>query len=363
MHNDIISPAYFGYLHLPSIWVDEAIESDHFRNASSEKVFEFVHSCTLNCGITVKARRDGFFLFDTHEWEPAAATLISQCNSNNGTKHRDVSSSTELAEQRSHVRAQLINAFQLCVHKARREILGIQTSLGPEVGAEDVTYFYSDAIPHKLNFHSESSPYQCFLAATHEQFFKREPKAIERRETLTIEALVYAYSVLEKTISNNYNASLRVVELIVRSIHRYSQNSMAESLIQSWTACELMLNYLWELYLNSKKGPAGTYERMNRGRIKKLTGRDFSVSSVTELLELSGQLDFDLMKNLHEVRTNRNAWLHSLKEITPQICGLSIKNATTLFKLVSDISFHTSLTRTLPGTGGVRADLYPRRTM
>ena len=90
---------------------------------------------------------------------------------------------------------------------------------------------------------------------------------------------------------------------------------MAESLIQSWTACELMLNYLWELYLNSKKGPAGTYERMNRGRIKKLTGRDFSVSSVTELLELSGQLDFDLMKNLHEVRTNRNAWLHSLKEI------------------------------------------------
>jgi hypothetical protein len=66
------------------------------------------------------------------------------------------------------------------------------------------------------------------------------------------------------------------------------------------------------------------------------------------------------MKDLSEVRTKRNAWLHSLKGITDIDCQLSINNANKLFSLVSGIDIQTNLTRVIPGTGGIHAELYSR---
>ncbi|GBF44453.1 hypothetical protein LPTSP2_37560 [Leptospira ellinghausenii] len=64
-----------------------------------------------------------------------------------------------------------------------------------------------------------------------------------------------------------------------------------------------MLNRKWEVNLNSKPN-------INKKRKEFLTGKDFTTSIVSNLLELNGQLTFDELKIIDKIRKLRNEIAH-----------------------------------------------------
>lgn len=90
--------------------------------------------------------------------------------------------------------------------------------------------------------------------------------------------------------------------------------------VVAWTVTEFCINNIWDNYLDEcaeTQAVADDRTFINSARREKLNGRDFSASTITEFLSLSGKIDFGIYKKLNRVRQNRNRWLHKM---TPVAC-------------------------------------------
>ena len=97
---------------------------------------------------------------------------------------------------------------------------------------------------------------------------------------------------------------------------------------------------------------------MNKDRVKKLEGRDFTASIVTEVLELSGVINFELFRGIDDARRKRNAWLHSLNAIEDKDASSAMRTAIELFQVATGVALRPAISRTMPGTGGVPTHMY-----
>ena len=74
----MISPAVVGYLRIPPVWIGDKPTDEELLRAPLTDLIRDQHSRTLCCGIRVRVRRDGIFLFDFSDWPQAVQKLISR---------------------------------------------------------------------------------------------------------------------------------------------------------------------------------------------------------------------------------------------------------------------------------------------
>lgn len=129
-------------------------------------------------------------------------------------------------------------------------------------------------------------------------------------------------------------AKVRLLSQLMKSLSEFRFGSRETSFILAWFAIETLIQARFGEWLSGKEE---TYddgsERINSDRKKQLMGRDYSISVVTNILELSDVYPFELFQNINRARKVRNDIVHNQHRCTPEECQQVMSLAAKLIKL------------------------------
>ena len=105
----------------------------------------------------------------------------------------------------------------------------------------------------------------------------------------------------------------KMLSSFAKSLSEYKVGNYETSIVLSWFITEEALSKLWQEHIEglNEKFESGR-RRVNRERKDFLTGRDFTISAISNLLELWGILPFEQFQKVDKVRGYRNKIVHSL---------------------------------------------------
>lgn len=360
----LISGAYVGFYRLPVCWFIEAPPKLLNIQNSLIETLAIVKEGKLSAGIHYRVRRDGFILFDMNEWEPGTYTEIPGYEQKPGCRvPKNVVDAEYIAETRAHNRAMLINAYQVCLNSSESEVRRRSGPPGVPVLATQLINLPNSNNPLSGPYHYANDPYTHYINREINAIISRDEKAIDRRRVIEKDVLDHSFILLDKILSCEFDGTLKLVEMLFWAHHRYSENAFPDSLILSWAICERIMSSLWNDYLRSENSKSADEPRVSKARLKKLEGRDFTASVVSEILELTGVIDNKLYRDIDSARKLRNSWLHSLQEISSSETANAMRTAARLLEIRTGVKLTLGIVRTLAGTGGFPPGIYAFRTI
>jgi len=106
----------------------------------------------------------------------------------------------------------------------------------------------------------------------------------------------------------------KVLASYAKSLAEYKSGNNEISIVLSWFIIEAGINHFWTNRIDNLR--QANEERITKDRKKFLTGRDFSASVMSNVLELFDHLPggVDFLKNIDAVRKCRNDIAHNLKQ-------------------------------------------------
>lgn len=104
---------------------------------------------------------------------------------------------------------------------------------------------------------------------------------------------------------------------IAKAIGELKVGNYSTSLVLSWFVIESKINSMWEKFLaESNTTYPDQRKRISQERKKDFQGRDYPVSVVSNILELSGSVSFDLFSRIDKIRDYRNKVVHRNPKFT-----------------------------------------------
>ena len=346
------TPGCSGYFHIPPVWMVEEPTPAEIERGAARVLGREVLRTTIAHGIRVRVQRDGVVVFDCRSWKEAGETTIPGYQPvARQPIPRAVTVAEEEGETKAMLRAQLINAHQACLNAAHYAVHSRGQELGAMVISSQAFQLYDFEQP--VGVRSDYEPVQRFVATMldyRSAAVRRDP-AFKNRRLVERDTLEHSLRLLDTLLLHSVKDLITVTDLLFRAGAQFAQSRFAESLVVSWAACERLLNEAWRRYLDERKaGPKGE-PRITGDRKKKLLGRDFSASVISEALELAGVIPLDLFELISAARKSRNDWLHGLKPVVDRDAVTAMRAGQGLFQQVTGIRLHLSLTR-VGGTGG-----------
>jgi hypothetical protein len=135
---------------------------------------------------------------------------------------------------------------------------------------------------------------------------------------------------------------ITLADLLTRSVKALSELTFEVSLGLSWMVCEACLDQMWDRYLDrqTRKEIDGVLTQViNRERRDKLNGRDYSASVIAEILSLADVLPYRDYKELSQVRSARNDWIHDLETVEPAVARKASELAQRMLFQVEGVHF------------------------
>jgi hypothetical protein len=130
------------------------------------------------------------------------------------------------------------------------------------------------------------------------------------REVISIDAISHASEQFALVISQS--GCEKVLASFAKSISEYKIGNYEISIVLAWFITEAIVNDLWSTHLDSlNQDLQDGRRRINADRKKLLTGTDFTISIVTNLLELFDVLEGDWLEKVDKVRKCRNKIAHT----------------------------------------------------
>ena len=130
------------------------------------------------------------------------------------------------------------------------------------------------------------------------------------REVISIDAISHASEQFALIISQS--GSEKVLASFAKSLSEYKIGNYEISIVLAWFITEAIVNDLWSTHLDSlNQDLPNSRRRINTDRRKILTGTDFTISIVTNLLELFDVLEGDWLEKVDKVRKCRNKIAHT----------------------------------------------------
>jgi hypothetical protein len=153
-------------------------------------------------------------------------------------------------------------------------------------------------------------------------------------------ARVTAAPGLEKTLSS-----------FAKSLSEYKVGNYETSVVLSWFITEAALSQLWKSHIDSLNTDlTDGRNRINRDRKDFLTGRDFTISLISNLLELWDVLPNAQFQDIDTVRGFRNKIVHSHNFIPgPNEAQLAMRTAQTMIDRIWGLRFTPSLSYSVTG--------------
>ncbi len=103
----------------------------------------------------------------------------------------------------------------------------------------------------------------------------------------------------------------KTLGVFAKAISEHKIGNYDVALVLAWFGIETKINEIWVSYLDSSQHEhADGEKRISRKRRELLLGRDYSMSVVTNFLELAELLPFEHFKRVNDVRRIRNLVVH-----------------------------------------------------
>lgn len=338
----MIVPAIHAYYHAPPLWIGTKPTEEEIKTAPEINFIREVYRTELTQGIKVRVRRDGLFVFDCSNWESGQTTEIPGFEAIGGQSiPKEVSDAEDLAKQRTYMRFQLLTVHLACLGTV---LHGVRQVLPPHPSSMlSLFHFEQNDL---LNILNSLDPGKSYIY-NHLSLFKfdpvyRPPNQFHRLE-VSVEKVEQSFNLLQQILNSSYSDILGLIEIIYKSVYNYTCHQFSEALILCWTVCESLLNKTWSEYISVKRaepnsaGMPNGATRINGERKNRLEGINFTASIISEILELSNLISYDLFCQLNDIRKARNDWMHSLKDVSMMDATEAIKTTLDFLFRVTDI--------------------------
>ena len=197
----------------------------------------------------------------------------------------------------------LINAFEYCLCLASYEVDGVRISSGA----------VSDA--HIIKVGGPLMAHDIGRGLLNDAHWMLLSKAQGGRPPITAAALDRATEIFKAVSASAYPQALDLLSFVNRAIGANREKHYDETLILAWSVTEACQSTLWDRFIAEASDKHGFH--VGKERRKKLKGRDFTASVVTENLTLAGHIDDTFRQRMDRVRSARNKWAHELVVPTP----------------------------------------------
>lgn len=286
-----------GFYHWPPLWIGTP-PVEQGSDLSPALMNAEVFSRNLAGGVRLKVSKQAFFVFDFAQWKPGSAALAKGQFDN--------------WEERVFARMRFMNLFLVCFYTSMHRI---QKTTSFKMFIDYTTYVAARSFalnPWQVQCDSRQSS---VIRNAEEWHLKFKPTCM----TIPENVLEVAVDMTNAAIAKDFRDVAILTELLLHSFYLHESGKYEASHISAWTITERCLNELWNTHLRELDDhhKASGYDEkfINSERKKKLTGRDFTTSIISEFLSLYGILPFDKYQLASRVRKTRNDWLHKLHVI------------------------------------------------
>lgn len=337
---DSVSPTIGGYFRIPAVWIGERPDATLVRTLNPTIHHETVLRRNLRCGLKARVQRDGLFVFDFADWPRAPQVVLPGFR-------RIVDGATKVpkahieAERKAGAyivfRSKIMNAHQACLTTAEAVVKHRGAMMGYPIDSRSMHQHWSFEAPQGYA-HNIEYPYALASNVLNGLYQIQNSKPAGRR-LIEIEVVDYSLKLLDDILLLNEDPIVDLVEAFYVAAIRAREARLGEALTLAWTACEQLVSRQWSLLLDEIGADRGTEIRMNKDRRKKLTGRDYSASVMTEILESHRKIDFELYELLNRARKARNDWSHFLKQPSSGDVWSCMKALKLLFQNTMGLNF------------------------
>ena len=345
--SDRVSPAVEGYFRIPAVWVGEAPDPVLVVNLNPRIHHAVVLNTRLSCGIDVRVLRDGTFLFDFSSWPIAPQIMIPGYRvPNPGQSHRipfDTTRAENTAEEHAVLRAQTMNVHQACLATSEKVVKRRSAEIGSPLTSWNT--FKGISLETAIPYVDDTEDVRALsrnVLNNKDQVYREQPHP---RRILELDVIEHSLATLDQILSAHDTALIHMIEAAYLAACRCIEKRFGEAITLAWGVCEQLLSSAWQ----ELKDEIKSSDRMRKKRKNKLEGRDYTVSVMTEILEMNDRIDHDLYLLLEDTRRTRNNWAHNMLTPTVNDADKAIRAAERLFGQVKGI--HVSLG--FFGRGGV----------
>jgi hypothetical protein len=311
-------PSTFGYYLYPPAWLGESP-----TEGGADRVWttwDPITSADVSNGIAARCFRNGLVTFDLTGWTLGAP----------GPPDEQVAPEELL--NRTRWRSLLMNSHLACLYTAWKRIDGLT---GPV-----------RAISPREVIHVQENGGMTVQAPELGELLRVKWTSLSplpdppdwrlgRGRVFSLAAVDESFRLLSDVVASN--ELLQLVDNALRGVAGHTAHEFDSSLIQTWAVVEQLLTTLWERYVEEsrEREVAGEVRAIiSSDRRKALTGRQFTVFIVSEVLALVGKLPVDLYDRIAICRKARNGWIHSLSPVTAGDAAVSMSLAFDLLRHV-----------------------------
>jgi hypothetical protein len=299
-----------GFYHDPPLWVGTApvdfsaqlpiVDALQLRKPAFRRV--------LDNGVEIKATVEGLFAFDFRHW-PQAALIPSPPDQ---TKpFENMPSFDELAAVVLE-RTSIMNAFlafmytkELRAANFARKIMIVTPEL--IVSMKDIDTISGFGSSRVSQLYLLASQAQGSVDTQYLYFDER----VSGRYGIATEVVAAAADDLATLMKVYPEDGVLIADLMLRAGKSGQDHNYSAALIAYWAIIEKMLQELWQKYqADNRKRDAKPF--VTSARMKKLEGRNYTASVISEILSLVGYLETELYRQVDYVRSKRNDWIHKL---------------------------------------------------
>ncbi len=341
------TPSVEGYFRVPPIWIDQEPNPETTESFSQQIYHEVVLEKTLDSNITVQSLRDGTFLFDfsSYPFTPPV-TIPGYPYPGPGTPFQppsEASAAEESAEKNTEIRASIINVHQVCLTTSERLLKNRFAQMGFPIDAQETQKgrSFSEAA-HYGGGHGDIHSLTRNIA---NKIYVNSPDTPYPRRVVELDVVKKSLQLLDEILLRDDPSVLYMITSLHSAARSYTGRKYGESVVVAWSVCEQMISSAWNAILDDEQ----LSERMPSPRRKKLNGRDYTASVITEFLEIMNVIDHETYNQLNAVRKSRNDWAHQLKEPTAQHVHVAIDSAQRLLSKFKGVDILLSLTGPGPG--------------
>jgi hypothetical protein len=229
-------------------------------------------------------------------------------------------------------RVELLNAHQLCLLDAIGVLESDEDVWSPDPRPVGVRTLWTGLSVEQVTIpNDELTTYLAFLRDT--------PPTLRRAFTFRGDTIDRSFTTYEQVLA--VPVAPRACHCLLHAADHYHHWRFDQALMLAWAAAEALLAELWARYAEDAAQAAG--HTLNSNRRRKLTGREFTSSVVSENLALAGIIDQELYDEIARVRAARNRWAHGLDPVTEQPAASAFFAGQTLVGLLTGCQLNVGI--------------------
>jgi hypothetical protein len=172
---------------------------------------------------------------------------------------------------------------------------------------------------------------------------------ISMRQVISLEVIRHAAAEFAKVIA--VPGLEKTLSSFAKSLVEYKVGNYETSVVLSWFITEAALSHLWKNHIdNLNTDLSDGRKRINRSRKDFLTGRDFTISLISNLLELWDALPNAQFQDIDTIRGFRNKIVHNHGFVPgPNEAQLALKTAQAMIDRIWGLRFTPNLGYSVTG--------------